>query len=51
MELSPQDALRLNVLLANRPQAIRINESTMTVFGLSEQGESQIQLNPTGRDD
>ncbi len=51
MELSPQDALRLNVLLASRPQAIRINESTMTVFGLSEQGEAEIQLNPTGRDD
>ena len=51
MELSPQDTLRLNVLLANRPQAIRINESTMTVYGLSEQGEAQIQLNPTGRDD
>ncbi len=51
MELSPQDTLRLNVLLANRPQAIRINESTMMVFGLSEQGEAEIRLNPTGRDD
>ncbi len=51
MELSPQDTLRLNVLLASRPQAIRINESTMTVFGLSEQGEAEIRLNPTGRDD
>jgi len=49
MELSPQDSLRLNVLLANQPQAIRINESTMTVFGLSSKGEAQIQLNPTGR--
>ena len=49
MELSPQDALRLNVLLANKPQAIRINESSMTVFGLSANGEAQIELNPTGR--
>ena len=49
MELSPQDTLRLNVLLANKPQAIRINESTMTLFGLSPHGEAQIQLNPTGR--
>ena len=49
MELSPQDALRLNVLLANKPQAIRINESSMTVFGLSATGEAQIELNPTGR--
>jgi hypothetical protein len=51
MELSPQDTLRLNVLLANRPQAIRINESTLTVHALSGQGEAQIQLNPTGRDE
>lgn len=51
MELSPQDTLRLNVLLASNPQAIRINESTMTVFGLSPKGEAQVQLNPTGRDD
>ncbi|MDJ0738144.1 MAG: sulfur reduction protein DsrS [Gammaproteobacteria bacterium] len=51
MELSPQDTLRLNVLLANAPQAIRINESTMTVHGLSENGEAEIQLNPTGRDE
>ena len=51
MELSPQDTLRLNVLLANAPQAIRINESTMTVFGLSDKGEAEIKLNPTGRDE
>ena len=51
MELSSQDTLRLNVLLASRPQAIRINESTMTVFGLSAKGEAQVQLNPTGRDE
>jgi hypothetical protein len=49
MELSAQDTLRLNVLLANKPLAIRINESTMTVFGLSDKGEAQVQLNPTGR--
>lgn len=49
MDLSPQDSLRLNVLLANKPQAIRINESTMTVLGLLAQGETQIQLNPNGR--
>ena len=49
MELSSQDSLRLNVLLANQPQAIRINESTMTVHGLSVDGEARIQLNPTGR--
>lgn len=48
-ELSAQDTLRLNVLLANQPQAIRINESTMTVHGLAARGEVQVQLNPTGR--
>ncbi|MCP5298572.1 MAG: sulfur reduction protein DsrS [Chromatiaceae bacterium] len=51
MELSPQDTLRLNVLLASQPQAIRINESTMTVCGLSPKGEAQVKLNPTGRDE
>jgi hypothetical protein len=51
MELSPEDSLRLNVLLANQPQAIRINESSMSVFGLSEQGEARVDLNPTCRDE
>ena len=39
MDLSSEDALRLNVLLANKPQAIRIDESAMVVYGLSEQGQ------------
>ena len=51
MQLAPEDSLRLNVLLANKPQAIRINESQMTVFGLSEQGEAKVNLNPTCRDE
>jgi len=51
MDLSPEDSLRLNVLLANRPQAIRINESTMTLYGLSGRGEASVQLNPDCRDD
>ena len=51
MELSPQDSLRLNVLLANEPQAIRINESTMTVYALSARGEAQVELNATGREE
>ncbi|MES9991134.1 MAG: sulfur reduction protein DsrS [Candidatus Thiodiazotropha sp.] len=51
MDLSSEDALRLNVLLANNPQAIRIDESNMTLFGLTEQGESKITLNPNSRDD
>ena len=51
MDLSPEDTLRLNVLLANSPQAIRINESTMTVSALTPGGESTLQLNPTARAD
>ncbi len=48
MELSNEDNLRLNVLLANRPQAIRIDESRLVVYGLSERGEAKVTLNPTG---
>ena len=51
MELSSEDTFRLNVLLANKPQAIRIDESAMVVYGLAEQGEAKVNLNPTGRDD
>ncbi len=51
MNLAPEDALRLNVLLANQPEAIRIHESSMTVFGLTAGGEVQLRLNPTCRDD
>lgn len=50
MPLSSEDSLRLNVLLASCPQAIRINEASMMVFGLSEKGETEIILNPTCRD-
>jgi hypothetical protein len=49
MELSSEDSFRLNVLLANRPQAIRIDESRMIVYGLSEKGEAKVPLNPIGR--
>ena len=51
MELTSQDVLRLNVLLASKPQAIRIDESSMSVLGLSESGEARVPLNPVGRDD
>ncbi|BAO45357.1 hypothetical protein [Thiolapillus brandeum] len=51
MELAPEDSLRLNVMLANRPQAIRIDESRMILYALSDKGEMEIPLNPTGRDE
>jgi len=48
-ELTNEDSFRLNVLLANKPQAIRIDESRMLVYGLTEQGEAKVPLNPTAR--
>ena len=47
MQLSSEDALRLNVLLANHPLAIRIDESSMTLYGLLPDGEARVKLNPT----
>lgn len=49
MELSSEDNLRLNVLLANKPWAIRIDESKLVVSGLSDKGELSVNLHPTGR--
>jgi hypothetical protein len=51
MELSAEDALRLNVLLANELEAVRIDESQMVVHALSTDGEASVRLNPQGRDD
>jgi hypothetical protein len=51
MELASEDSLRLNVLLANELEAIRIDESSMTVYGLSARGESAVRLNPNCRDE
>lgn len=51
MELTAEDALRLNVLLANELHAIRIDESAMAVHGYSERGESTVRLNPNCRDE
>ncbi|MBK5929224.1 sulfur reduction protein DsrS [Halochromatium salexigens] len=51
MELASEDKLRLNVLLANQPQAIRIDESRLIVYGLSQRGEAKVVLNPSGAAD
>jgi hypothetical protein len=48
MELSAEDSLRLNVLIANA-EAIRIDENNMTVYGLKGEREMKVTLNPTGR--
>ena len=51
MELSAEDNLRMNVLLTQQLQAIRIDESKMIVHALSERGEAKVILNPTCRDE
>jgi hypothetical protein len=50
MELSPEDALRLNVLLANA-EAVRIDENNMTIYGLNDGQEMKFPLTPSGRSD
>jgi hypothetical protein len=50
MEISSEDSLRLNVLLANA-KAIRIDENSLCVYGLSASSEARIKLNPTCRTD
>ncbi|MGE5152893.1 MAG: sulfur reduction protein DsrS [Bdellovibrio bacteriovorus] len=59
MELSREDAFRLNVLLANKPLAIRVDEGKLEVHGLAalpdgtQPGEGsrevRVQLHPTTR--
>lgn len=51
MELSNEDSLRVNVLLHQNLHAIRIDESKMVVYGLSDRGEAKIQLNPNCKDE
>ena len=51
MDLSPEDNLRLNVLLTQELQAVRIDESKMRVFALTPKGEASVSLNPNCRDD
>jgi len=51
MDLTPEDALRINVLLAGPVEAIRIDESRMTIHALSAKGEAKVQLNPNCRDE
>ena len=51
MDLSNEDSLRLNVLLHQDVEAIRIDDSKMIVYGLSPKGEAQVPLNPNCRDE
>lgn len=51
MALSTEDNLRLNVMLANNVEAVRIDEGRMVVYGLANDNEMHIQLNPNCRDE
>ncbi len=51
MEISAEDNLRLNVLLAQDLQAVRIDESKMIVYALTEKGEARVQLNSNCKDE
>ena len=51
MPLSNEDSLRLNVLLAQKVSAIRIDEGKLILYALTQKGEAKIQLNPTQRNE
>ena len=51
MQLSQQDSLRINVLLHQSLDAIRIDDGKMIVYGLTEKGEAKIELNPNCKDE
>ncbi|MFV1982773.1 MAG: sulfur reduction protein DsrS [Thiohalomonadales bacterium] len=51
MELSSEDNFKINILLNQNARAIRIDESKMIVFALTEKGEAKVTLNPNCRDD
>jgi len=50
-ELSPEDELRLNVLFTTELKAVRIDESTMTLWALTPKGEASVPLRPNVRAD
>ena len=50
-QLTPEDALRLNVLLAKEPSAIRVDESKMMIHALLDGHETSFKLNPVGKDE
>jgi len=50
-ELSPEDSLRLNVLLAGNVQAVRIDEGSLTLYALTPKGEAKVVLHRNCRPD
>ncbi|MDD5295386.1 MAG: hypothetical protein PHU46_00605 [Rhodocyclaceae bacterium] len=51
VELAPEDALRLHVLLAGEVLAVRIDEGQRLLWALTPKGEARIPLHPIGRSD
>lgn len=51
MNLSNEDNLRINVLLHQELQAVRIDESKMIVYGLTDKGEAKVSLNANCKDE
>lgn len=49
MELSPEDQLRLNVLLAHELEAVRIDEQHLVLYALSAGNEARVPLHPNCR--
>lgn len=50
-ELSPEDSLRLTVLLTQDIKAVRLDESNLVLHALTGQGEASLPLHPVGRTD
>ncbi len=48
-ELSPEDLLRLQVLLAQDLKAVRLDEPNTTLLALTDKGEAAVPLHPIGR--
>ncbi len=46
MDLSPEDQLRLNVLLAHELEAVRIDEQHLVLYALSAGNEARVPLHP-----
>jgi len=51
MNISNEDALRLNVLMQQPVEAVRINESTMTLYALLPDRELNMRLSPNCNDE
>ncbi len=49
MDLSPEDQLRINVLLAHELEAVRIDEQHLVLYALSKGQEARIPLHPNCR--